>query len=514
MEEPVLVAGLQNIGNTCYLNSALQCLANQGHFITALRELSDLRPAVIGIPPSGADNDRRALLDSLLRTFLAMENEKDAVRPRELLKYLSDLNPTFESYQQADTAEAILTILASIDDVLQSKVVIDATRFPGEPYATLRAVAEERVVQDAKASKRKKKEPSCSMKPFVFRSVVRDFFEGTVLSTLTCTDCGEVSRCAEPFLTLELHIPSRKQVQEITASPEKKVEASPGIFRRAVGGLVTAVAAPFTYMFGGEDESEPAHLLECFAAHCAEEHLTTANKFTCDHCGMLVQCRRALTFVHLPEVLIIHLKRFQQGYWNRKVRRYVECPPEINLSRFMQGNAAVTYELDGVINHHGNQLSGGHYTAFVNKRVVGWALFNDDRYGKARVQEVVDSEVYVCVYRRKRQAEVGTPLATRTLAMTVLSRENTIVGSLGGFFISKEWLCCAVHLSNPGPITNSVCYCENPKPHHHGGVQHQYKELSLDEWALLQSHYGGGPQVDLSHLATMLMEEAANKGLD
>jgi ubiquitin C-terminal hydrolase len=77
-----------------------------------------------------------------------------------------------------------------------------------------------------------------------------------------------------------------------------------------------------------------------------------------------------------PAVLTIHLKRFQQTFFNlRKINRHVEFPLELDLAHFcsstslstsnvLPGAKSILYSLYAVVEHSG-RLQGGHYTAYV-----------------------------------------------------------------------------------------------------------------------------------------------------
>ena len=70
----------------------------------------------------------------------------------------------------------------------------------------------------------------------------------------------------------------------------------------------------------------------------------------------------------LPEVLVFHLARFD--VYGNKLKHSIEIPKYLNL------NAA--YDLVSVVNHMGEELTTGHYTAdSYNFRSEQWMHFDD-----------------------------------------------------------------------------------------------------------------------------------------
>jgi hypothetical protein len=65
----------------------------------------------------------------------------------------------------------------------------------------------------------------------------------------------------------------------------------------------------------------------------------------------------------LPNVLVIHLKRFSYGNMFAKITKPVQFGVDL-VVQSGQG-AKVRYELHGVVVHHGHSTHSGHYIAYV-----------------------------------------------------------------------------------------------------------------------------------------------------
>ena len=126
----------------------------------------------------------------------------------------------------------------------------------------------------------------------------------------------------------------------------------------------------------------------------------------------------------LPNVLIVHLKRFEfkNALRRDKLDTFVDFPLDgldmgnhcastrKNGSDVVDDSVDATYDLFGVTNHYG-RLGFGHYTAFARKWDEGgmsmeWALFDDSSVrsvgnGKGRTNGVITPSAYVLFYRRR-----------------------------------------------------------------------------------------------------------------
>ena len=90
----------------------------------------------------------------------------------------------------------------------------------------------------------------------------------------------------------------------------------------------------------------------------------------CPSCKKHCQASKKLDLWRLPEILVIHLKRFSYSrFLKNKLETYVDFPvDDLDLSMYVaykNDQTCTRYVLYAISNHYGS-MGGGHYTAFVH----------------------------------------------------------------------------------------------------------------------------------------------------
>ena len=114
------------------------------------------------------------------------------------------------------------------------------------------------------------------------------------------------------------------------------------------------------------------------------------SQWKCPRCKELRDATKKIDIWKLPQLLIIHLKRFKyHGMWRDKINVNVDYPVDkpLYLDKYVMrpatdASASAGYRLYATSNHTGT-MDGGHYTAMCRHVKTGcWFRFDDTNVRK------------------------------------------------------------------------------------------------------------------------------------
>jgi len=118
------------------------------------------------------------------------------------------------------------------------------------------------------------------------------------------------------------------------------------------------------------------------------------------------QAAKTERFLHLPEVLILHLMRFQYTGKSAKIGKFVAFEPHLSMKSSWMATGTpdrgAVYNLVATVTHHGKTISRGHYTADVVQPDGKWLRFDDSDVYWVKEQQVLSDTPYLLVYERQR----------------------------------------------------------------------------------------------------------------
>ncbi|VDO42247.1 unnamed protein product [Haemonchus placei] len=353
--------GLQNLGNTCFMASALQCLSNVPEltkYFLSNRYVADINER----NPLGTRGELARAYGDLLHNMWSGEN--CSIVPRKVKMTIGQFAPRFSGYAQQDSQELLAYVLDGLHE--------DLNRIKVKPYVPDDETLE-RLEEHEQAEK--------SWQAYKARndSIIVDLVHGQLKSTLVCPVCAKVSIKFDPFCFLSVPLPPKEKVKQVV-----------------------------TLIFNTKRRwAKDIHLMECIDLFTKQEQLGEEDSWYCPKCKKHERASKKLDLWNLPQILIIHLKRFQYSKWHRdKIDIPVVIPVkgfELNSKLANERHEHVKYDLIA-ISHHVGGLGGGHYTATaLNKTTGKWYDFNDSSATEttAPTDPYVSRTPYMLVYRRQ-----------------------------------------------------------------------------------------------------------------
>merc|ERR1712154_164951 len=127
-----------------------------------------------------------------------------------------------------------------------------------------------------------------------------------------------------------------------------------------------------------------------------EERLTGDNQYLCGFCKGKRDAVKQLSIFEAPNVLVVHLKRFEFG---SKIDAFVRFGERLEMTRFLSRETrrrvgGVTYGLYGVVVHSGKYSDCGHYVSFVRTASGRWYLCNDSIVQATAASQVLRQKGY------------------------------------------------------------------------------------------------------------------------
>ncbi|CAD8076900.1 unnamed protein product [Paramecium sonneborni] len=379
------VVGLKNLGNTCYFNSAIHCLSHTqpllDYMLSRVFEKEINRNSKLGSRGQVTEcfaqllsdiwKDERSIgMSSINQMSLSMDMQKKQklyenwVDPLRLLTLVQKYSKRFEIGQQEDCQELLSYLLDMIHEDLnrcKKKESITEKDYIGEPKEEWAA---ESWGEHLKINK----------------SIVVDLFQGQLKSKVECKTCKYQSHKWEPFLFLNLPI-KQSQSEQSQKLNQSKVMGNSQL-----------------------KQDNQCSLTDCLDQFQQEETI----QWKCPQCKVTRDCKKGIRIWKLPNILIIHLKRFEFGtkVLGKITSKVIFPLKDLNMSTYCFDQGNMIYNLYAVAQHHGS-LQYGHYVSICQHRVDNqWYMYNDDAVLKIQNPEkmIVNEYAYVLFYQKQTES--------------------------------------------------------------------------------------------------------------
>lgn len=547
--KPRGLCGLNNIGNTCYMNSALQSLSNcpqLTHFFLKFDEFETL-----------PTNEKLTVAKCYKDLISQLWNKKrpKQLTPSPLLRAIRIQNSTFRGYAQQDTQEFLRCLMDRLHEELkhpevtyakslnvngggddddnedsesaaqcnkkllggnrtyddspedmdideeQSNVLLYSQKSVSKESRSLSTSKRQRSESESSRKRKcltKSKNPSQEIK---YRSIITCVFDGKLLSSVQCLTCKRISNTVETFQDLSLPIPSKDDLNHMHT--QAVLTCSSRMYNDT--SWMPYVWDWIKSWFVGPD----IKLQDCLSAFFTNDELKGDNMYNCEKCKKLRNGLKYSRVYSLPEVLCIHLKRFRHElYHSSKINTYISFPiRDLDLSLFLskdsiQAKSTSKYDLTAIICHFGN-VGGGHYIAYAKNCINNkWYEFNDSRIQEVPETTVAAAEAYVLFYSLKDSD-------AENFRKHINSRLKTTDTNLHDVrYISKEWLNRFDSCVQPGSICNYDFICEHGgiSLHFSSRIQSLFVPVPRSISNELLKRFGGGPEISTLEVCPLCMK--------
>ncbi|KAF4017466.1 hypothetical protein G4228_008591 [Cervus hanglu yarkandensis] len=331
------LTGLRNLGNTCYMNSILQCLCNTPHLADYFNRncyQDDInRSNLLG--HKGEVAEEFGIIMKALWT-----GQYRYISPKDFKITIGKINDQFAGYSQQDSQELLLFLMDGLHEDLNK--ADNRKRHKEENNDHL---------DDFKAA-----EHAWQKHKQLNESIIVALFQGQFKSTVQCLTCHKKSRTFEAFMYLSLPLASTSK----------------------------CTLQDCLRLFSKEEKLTDNNRFYC--SHCRARRDSL---------------KKIEIWKLPPVLLVHLKRFSYDGRWKQKLQTSVDFPLEnLDLSQYVIGpkNNLKKYNLFSVSNHYGG-LDGGHYTAYCkNAARQRWFKFDDHEVSDISISSVKSSAAYILFY--------------------------------------------------------------------------------------------------------------------
>ena len=318
------LAGLNNIGATCYMNATLQCLSNT----KKLREYFLIR--YNDQPNNTMSREFRKVLQNLWDK----KYHKKAYSPNSFKEVLSKENPLFAGIQANDSKDLINFLIERFHQELN--------------------VVNNIMNNNISASPQDQTNESLMLSQFLkefqqnFNSPISNLFYGLLETKSQCKGCKIIKYNFQIYSFLEFPL---EQVNVYYYNMGKRPLVLPN------------------------NTNPDVDLYECFEYNRKIDVMGGENQMWCNICNKLCDAFYSSLLYSAPNYLIINLNRGKGAVYKCNVN----FPEQLNIINFLSYKDENTvFDLYAVISHLGPSSMSGHFVAYCRSDIdYKWYLYND-----------------------------------------------------------------------------------------------------------------------------------------
>ena len=343
--------GLKNVGLTCYMNSALQCLLHIPELnVFFLNIYPKQKENFLKINPSsetkGKLSEKYSLLVSKVfeKSTIKYESSSNSIRPDDFHRTIGVLNNQFRAIDANDSKDLLIFLFQSMHDELN---------YFGDKKLGVVPRCDQRNAQDAFDFFMK-------VNSELHLSIFSYLFYGIFKSETKCAICRNSYYNFQYF--------------QILSFPLYDYDSS---------------------------KTKCFNVYQGFKDYVKKVIMRGDNQCFCQYCQKLRDSEVSSKIFYTPPYLIINLDYGKNKKYNPAKINFGEY---LDLTGFTESSCQNRYyELIAVSSHIGSSGVSGHYIAYCKnqcKEDENWYEFNDSRVSRSKFQNTNDFSPYVLIYKR------------------------------------------------------------------------------------------------------------------
>jgi len=335
------IVGLRNRGNTCYLNTAIQCLSNLKlltEYFLSNNYIIDLNNRFNELKDK--KTNQIILTKEYAKLIKAIWNSSSSIEPKTFHELIQHFDDRYDGYDQHDTQESLGLILDHLHEGLLYNVEI---KYSGNIENKLDEIMVESIKQWKKTMKDK-------------YSIIAELFFGQFINKVNSLEDHDkdkqLSKTFEMFSILTIPVYGRT-------------------------------------------------LYDSFSKYFEKEILES--KYLDEKNNKSVNAYRQIKLMKVPKYLIIVLKKYKNNL--SKLNNSISFPIEdLNLSQYCEGYDSIDCNLKLIsIGCHKGALNGGHYFSLCRHINDNWYKYDDDNVSEININNEKNDlfkDGYILIYEK------------------------------------------------------------------------------------------------------------------
>ena len=340
--------GLQNIGQTCYMNAALQCFSNTKALTSYFLNYNNLQYLKSNTITISGTNEPSLVIEYLrLVRHLWCDPPKSAYAPNEFKKAIGKMDSLFKDFEANDAKDFVNFMVMRLHDELNgvdNHLTKQNNLTP--PPNILNPYDQIQVLQSYLYEFQ-----------INFNSFISNCFYGTTQGEFECQNCKmQIYQTGQNLPLVKYNYQTFFFLNFPLNEVSKYILSNQMLYMK--------------YMNSGINPSSVVNLIDCFYYYQKDEILSCY----CDRCfNNNAQVLTRTKLYVAPIYLILLFNRGKGIQYNIKITF-----PETLDTNGLFVNPSGLYQLYGVVKHYGDSSASGHFTAYCRSPIDRqWYYYND-----------------------------------------------------------------------------------------------------------------------------------------